>query len=101
MYKRQLIGKTRVEEEKCISDYNQSFIISYDDHWEIPAIDENFRFSVFNQNGKIYYHEYEIGDEIVWDGISNNGVQANLGYYRFEIIYSDGKKCYGELTIGN
>lgn len=96
------LGEAVVLESKCITDYNKSFVPAYDNYWVLPVVENNvYIFKVYNQSGIVYEHKYEIGDENQWNGETVIGEMADVGYYRFEIKYSSGEQCFGELTIGN
>lgn len=96
------IGSAQIVKSKCLTDYNQSFISTYDEYWSIPAIQSSsFTFKVFSIRGLVFEKKYEIGEETIWFGLSSNEEKLGLGYYRFEIKYENDETCLGELTIGN
>jgi len=96
------IGECEIKEDLCISSYNQSFMITFDKYWEIPVTyNKQFNFKVYGRSSILYEHDFESGDETHWNGKTTSGGKIGLGYYRFEIDYENGEKCFGEITIGN
>ena len=90
------LGEIEVEEEICVLDYNESFVLAFDNNWKIPVIeDRSFSFTVYSQKGMVYQHDFDLGETSVWNGINNKGSKSESGFYRFEIVYSNVERCFG------
>ena len=97
-----VLDEVIIKESNCLSDYNQSFIPTYDNYWEIPVPQNSvFTFKVFNLKGLVYENNFELGEQTQWFGTSTQEEKLGIGYYRFEIKFENGEQCNGELTIGN
>lgn len=92
------IDHVEVKEKICELE-EKVFNPFLDELFELPVSTKNGTFVVYEKNGNVFYKKDLIAHEKeVWDGVSQNG-EMETGHFTYEIIYQDGSRKQGTLTI--
>lgn len=83
-----------------VCDYEYIFAPDKGERWKVPTGDESGVLRIYTkQGGLIYTQNFEIGQELLWDGSSLNGNPQPMGVYRFIIEFNTGEPVIGNVTI--
>jgi len=92
------IDHVEVKEKMCELE-EKVFNPFLDETFELPNSSKNGTFVVYEKNGNVYYKkEFVAHEKEEWKGISNNG-EMETGHFTYELIYQDGSRKQGTLTI--
>ncbi|MBY0424100.1 MAG: hypothetical protein K2Q22_00555, partial [Cytophagales bacterium] len=86
-----------VREINCREDFHFNPFIG--ELWELPSNGHTADFRVFERSSGLYYERsFQATEQLQWNGQSNKG-DIKEGYFVFEIIYSDGSRKNGSITV--
>ncbi len=67
--------------------------------FEFPAASHGGHLKVYEKNGHIFYEKaFSANEKIEWNGISQHG-EMETGHLVYEILYQDGTRKFGTVTI--
>jgi hypothetical protein len=82
---------------QCNEDFSFNPFIG--EHWELPPFPQNADLKIYDRTSGLYFEKtFRDGDQLQWDGHSNKG-ELKSGYFIFEIVFADGTRKNGSVTI--
>lgn len=96
-------GSFQIPSTECVSDYQATFSISYEQDWLVPVNDFfNAEITLLNRVGaEMFKNNVEEGEIYRWDGIFENSNKVIPGRYNWLIEYEDGEQCVVKMTVVN
>lgn len=97
-------GKTwEVKTSYCLSDYQKTFNIVYENKWEVPLVTgEAAEITLINKVGQeLLKIEIEEGEKFHWDGTFDTGNKVVQGRYNWLIKYENGEQCIAKMSVLN
>lgn len=92
------IGNFLVGSKVC--DYEFIFAPDKGERWKIPTMNRTGILRIYTKLGVlIFTQNFEAEDELLWDGISLNGIPQPMGVYRFILEFNTGEPIIGNVTI--
>lgn len=86
-----------VQQKNC--PINMAINPTYGERWIIPTESASGKISIHSRTGMIVFStSFERDEALNWNGRSENG-EINVGYYTFEIQYTDGTYQKGSITV--
>ena len=96
------LSEVIIKKSLCKIDYTPTFDVSIENEWRLPLVEEkNAHIVLINKLGEKFVDKTILeGDDIIWNGKTDDNQSIDIGNYRWIIDYEN-EKCSFKMSVLN